>query len=260
MRKKTPWRTALGICSTAAALAACKGQEAAPPSPSGYPASPAARYALDARAALLVHARGATETDKDPSWRGCSGVLVNRDKRLALTSRACVVPHAPDSPILCFLPPASEPSRQVTTADVDALSATGHSRCSVQAEEPDLGLVVLRVEDPLPGEARAVELATQDPQVGDVVHGVFAPHWMTNTWFTGYVNNRLLWPLAGQGSSPQRTFGIATPVSPAVVGGMVLDDDGRLLGVMVATLSDTGIGIAVPASLIAERLAAHSGG
>jgi S1-C subfamily serine protease len=186
-------------------------------------------------------------------------VLVNREKRLALTARGCVMPLAADSPILCFFPPASEPSRQLRIADIDALAATGHSRCSVQAEEPDLGVVVLHVEDPLPSDARGVELAKQDPQVGDAVHGVFAPHSLTNTWFTGYVNNRLLWPM-GQGSKPQRTFSISTPLSSAAVGGMVLDEDGRLLGVMVVTVSDAGMGIAVPAPLIAERLAAFSGG
>jgi len=240
----------------------CDARKQPPIAQAGGPASPAAQYEHAVRASLLIATRKTGEKEGPEAWLGCSGVLVDRTKRLALTAHHCVYGRADGTPVLCFFMPATEPSHQLSAPEVDALLAGTTARCSILRDDADVDLTVVHLEDSLPNDAVAIELASHDPAIGDPVHGVLAPHLLANTWFTGYVNNRLTSAnmKMAPGFAPRMMFGFTSPVSHGASGGMVLDEDGRLVGVTIASVHDTATGIAIPVSTIAERLKSVAGG
>lgn len=220
-------------------------------------AADADRYARAARGAAIVvtHRHG----EHGDFWFGCSGVLIDHER--VLTGRHCIRPRIDGTPALCMFAPGESLSRQLLPPEAEAAAATGKSNCTVAAEYADIDIAVLHIEERVPDFVRAVAFASEAPAIGAPVHGVLHPNLVVNTWFTGYVNSRLsAVNLGGYGPefAPKELFGYASPVASGASGGMVLDDNGLLLGITLAVEFGTNTGLAIPISSIRERLA-HGG-
>ena len=225
----------LAIVATTAATDAIMGRSSA---------NPITEYERASRSEVFVGSHVPPAAD----WLVCSGVLVDRTRRLAVTALHCL--HGgPIEEVIC-LSPRGAPARQITPPELHDLAAVAH--CEVVLKAPDVDLAVVRLSE-LPSDALAVELSGELPKIGARVHGVTSPHHFSGTWFDGRISNRITGVHYADAPefSPRETFTLTTVARPGESGGMVLDDRNLLVGMIVA--GDKG-SLVLPASVISEKL------
>lgn len=178
--------------------------------------------------------------------RRCAGVVVDREHRLVLTSAAgiegldrmaVVFPlRTNDGGWLGELEGYREP--------VTLVQAGAWCIGEVRARDPSHDLALLQL-DRLPTWAKAVSLASNEPRIGETVHGVWHPFGTEFVWAyaAGVVRqrggSRTLFQLPAQSKAP---------------GGPIVNDRGELLGVLSTKTGNSQIGYSASVAVIQQFL------
>jgi S1-C subfamily serine protease len=212
-----------------AALLAKAGGSPSPegPLPAGE-AAPAAVYRLGLRSLVLVRPAEAV--------RGAAGFVVDRRRRLILTTAEV----AARNKTLDVIFPATRDGRLVAdgawyrrelrTLRERGLAATG----CVLAADSRRNLALVEVEA-LPDDTREPEWAEAEPEPGMRVHGLghsgrFEVLWMYTAGSVRQAGHATLGPSSEE--PPVSVLIVQMPVGEGEAGGPLLDDRGRLVGVM----------------------------
>ncbi len=185
---------------------------------------------------------------------GGSGVVVGKSLNLVLSNYHLVKDKVSGAPISCSVQPVGN-SRGFAKNEDASIYFTEENNCEVIAVDKKNDLVLLKRKIRFAAPVSSVAFAKNDPVVGDRVHGVFSPGLIQGTWYESYVNNiidgpgKILAGLPAEFSLPY-AIGFSAPTAVGASGAMVLNDDNRLVGIVFASLFDTGTGLAVPVSIV----------
>jgi S1-C subfamily serine protease len=119
-------------------------------------------------------------------------------------------------------------------------------------------LAVIRIVDPLPTRARVISLAGMPAKVGDAVFAFGHPSnylWSFERGMVSQVRPGHVWKYGDRVERKATVIQTSTPLSPGSSGGPLLNEQGRLVGVVAWGRQDvTGINFAISLQHIEEIL------
>jgi serine protease Do len=222
--------TAIAIDASAVRglLADARKQAPEGPGPAADDASPV-RMAM--RATIWVRPQS-TE-------RSAAGVLIDRDRRLALTSAAAVG----SDEVVDVVAPRWDSNRLVAEssayADLLGLRLSGHCvRAAVLARDPARDLALLQLES-APESLDAIAMAAADPRAGDRVDAVSHPvgvelRWLASVGTVRSIGKVSLQEAAGGDAPRPVTAILQLPHLGNSSGGPVVNARGELVGILAA--------------------------
>jgi S1-C subfamily serine protease len=186
---------------------------------------------------------------------GGSGVLIDAKKRLILTAAHNVADRVNDAAVLCLYVVDAQPSSQIMPEDLPAFN-TPRNYCAVRRMDTASDLALLQFQDALPAGAKAVEIAMEPVRVGDIVFGVASPIQVPNFWFQGEVNSHLGYINIDKGPKfvYDGLFSFRGSLTRGASGGMVLNQDHKLAGIIIAEVFSTDSLIAIGSRRIRDIL------
>lgn len=221
----------------------------------GSAAKSDAPYAKARSSAVMVVTK--IKNNNQALYFGGSGVIYSKTRDLIISSLHIVLNRIPGEKISCVS--MLDTNGKIFTANDEIAPYLPGNECEVVAQDLESDLVLLKRKVPFNEEKSAIALADADPKVGDAVHGVFAPNLIPSTWYESYINNYIDKPTRIDGLNPKfalsKAFGFAAPVAQGASGAMVLDKEGKLVGITFAVIYNVGTGLAVPASQLKKFLA-----
>ena len=212
-------------------------------------------YTLGKNAAVVIAVQ--KKVKQSIKWFGGSGVLIDAERGYVLTARHNVESRVTLSKISCLLFHNEVISRQLMPEEVAKLAAINETTCTIVEEDESLDIVLLQLAH-VPDNSKAILTSSKPVKVGQPVYGVLAPNHMVNTYYEGYVNNVMSFANLNitEKFNPGLLFGYTSPMSSGASGGMVLDEQGHLIGITVANVFGMNTGVAIPMEIILKKFKA----
>lgn len=202
-----------------------------------------------------------TIADNESDLCGCSsgsGILLKSKNGIILTASHVVGDHEGDSPFMCYIDASAKPGITLTMEDVERFVGKREYQCKILEVFKDIDIAVLQLVDERERGEVGAEIALGGlPNTGDTIYGIYSPSKRHGTFYKGYV--------AGVVSGKRVYYGpkeyaggkmliIDVPIEIGSSGAMVMNQDDKLVGIIVGGMEAGTPGYAIPIELVYSRI------